>query len=62
MLGFLTGAPPGLISLVVGSFFIPPGSFLASDRRYSSIKVFIKPTALIFWQTRGGIKFHFPRP
>ena len=34
----------------VGVVLFSPGSFLASDRRYSSIEVLMKPTALFFRQ------------
>ena len=42
-----------------GSFLFSRGSFLASDRRYSSIEVLMKPTVLFFWQIGFDIRVHF---
>ena len=50
MLGRLNGAPPRLVFQVVGSFFTPPSSFLASKCQYSSIELLMETTALVFWQ------------
>ena len=47
---------------VLGSFFVSPSSSLASDRRYSSTGVLMKPTALFFWQARSDTGIHCPSP
>ena len=59
MLGRLDGAPPRLVILVVGSFFIPPSSFLASNFQYSSIELLMETAALFFWQVGSDIAINF---
>ena len=46
------------LSVVLGSFSVSPGSFLASDRPYSSIEVLMKSTVLFFRQARSDIGVH----
>ena len=59
MLGRLNGAPPRLVFLVVGSFFIPPSSFPASSFQHSSIELLMETAALFFWQVGSDIGVHF---